>query len=316
MKKQAYNPFLPGWEHIPDGEPYVFGDRLYLYGSHDRYDGGTYCMNDYVCWSAPVDDLGNWIYEGVIFRKASDPTCRKEGQCLYAPDVQRGADGRFYLYYFYGFSGVISVAVCDTPAGQYQYYGSIQLPNGHIIGKKRGDLFKGCRRIHERTEKAKNKQEFGHWELDSLVFSRKEEKTMAVFVERQKGYIICVLLGDKKAETMKKAIIDTFSKLPKEARKTLTVDRGREFEFWREIEAALHGTKVYFCDPNCPQQKGCVENANGLLRQYYPKNKGTLAPSPDELAIVQESLNNRPRKRLGFLPPCQLFSDELNFCCT
>ena len=69
MKKQAFNPYLPGYEYIPDGEPHVFDGRVYVYGSHDRFQAGMFCLNDYVCWSAPVDDLGNWRYEGVIYHK-------------------------------------------------------------------------------------------------------------------------------------------------------------------------------------------------------------------------------------------------------
>ena len=72
-KKPMTNPYLPSWEYIPDGEPYVFGDRVYVYGSHDSYNGWVFCQNDYVCWSAPVDDLGSWRYEGVIYRKEQDP---------------------------------------------------------------------------------------------------------------------------------------------------------------------------------------------------------------------------------------------------
>src|SRR5690625_5724753 len=64
MLKQGVNPYLPSWEYIPDAEPHVFGDRVYIYGSHDRFNGHVYCLNDYVCWSAPVDDLGDWRYEG------------------------------------------------------------------------------------------------------------------------------------------------------------------------------------------------------------------------------------------------------------
>ena len=71
VKKQAFNPYLPSWEYIPDGEPYVFGDRVYVYGSHDYFNGYVFCMGDYVCWSAPVDDLGNWRYEGVIYPKTA-----------------------------------------------------------------------------------------------------------------------------------------------------------------------------------------------------------------------------------------------------
>lgn len=134
MKKQAYNPYLPSWEHVPDGEAHVFGDRVYIYGSHDRSHGTTFCMEDYVCWSAPVDDLGNWKYEGVIWKKTDDPNNRKPIGYLYAPDVAQGPDGRYYLYYFFTHDGMrpfeIGVAVCDTPAGRYEYYGTIALENG------------------------------------------------------------------------------------------------------------------------------------------------------------------------------------------
>ena len=64
LKNQVYNPFLPLHEYIPDGEPHVFGDRLYLFGSHDKEGGTVYCMLDYVCYSAPVDNLSDWRYEG------------------------------------------------------------------------------------------------------------------------------------------------------------------------------------------------------------------------------------------------------------
>ena len=73
MKKQVFNPYLPSYEYIPDGEPRVFNGRLYIYGSHDRFNGDVYCANDYVCWSAPENDLSDWRYEGVIFRKTQDP---------------------------------------------------------------------------------------------------------------------------------------------------------------------------------------------------------------------------------------------------
>ena len=65
--KQAYNPYLPGREYVPNGEPHIFGNRVSLYGSHDRFGGTAFCMNDYVCWSAPLTDLADWRYEGVIY---------------------------------------------------------------------------------------------------------------------------------------------------------------------------------------------------------------------------------------------------------
>ena len=140
MKKQVFNPYLPSFEYVPDGEPYVFGDRLYIYGSHDRFGGETYCENDYVCWSAPVSDLGDWRYEGVIYKKDSHPEDDiHKRTCLYAPDVVQGADGRYYLYYSMSGSSIMSVAVCDTPAGEYEYYGDVVDSEGKPVGYFSGD---------------------------------------------------------------------------------------------------------------------------------------------------------------------------------
>lgn len=139
MKKQGFNPYLPSWEYIPDGEPYVFNDRVYIYGSHDRFNGYVYCMNDYVCWSAPVDDLGNWRYEGVIYKKTDDPLNPDGRMHLFAPDVTVGPDGRYYLYYVLDKVSVVSVAVCDTPAGKYEFYGYVHYTDGTRLGEREGD---------------------------------------------------------------------------------------------------------------------------------------------------------------------------------
>ncbi|MDE6406544.1 MAG: family 43 glycosylhydrolase [Lachnospiraceae bacterium] len=139
MKKQAFNPYLPSWEYIPDGEPYVFDGRVYVYGSHDFYNGYVFCMGDYVCWSAPVEDLGDWRYEGVIYPKTADPMNMDGKMCLYAPDVTVGPDGRYYLYYVLDKACVVSVAVCDTPAGRYEFYGYVHYEDGTRLGEREGD---------------------------------------------------------------------------------------------------------------------------------------------------------------------------------
>lgn len=141
MKTQAFNPFLPSYEYIPDAEPYVFGNRVYIYGSHDRFNGEDFCMNDYVCWSAPVDNLGAWRKEGVIYRSVQDPMNGDGSQHLFAPDVQVGEDGRYYLFYCLHRSPTVSVAVCDEPAGEYQFYGHIHYADGSLYGQKAGDVF-------------------------------------------------------------------------------------------------------------------------------------------------------------------------------
>ena len=106
MKKQAFNPYLPDWEYVPDGEPHVFDDRVYVYGSHDRFGAPIFCVNDYVCWSAPLDDLSDWRYEGVIYKKKQDPSNKTGLRCLYAPDA-----------------AILSYPVITT--GQYTHQGSI-----------------------------------------------------------------------------------------------------------------------------------------------------------------------------------------------
>lgn len=137
--KQIYNPYMPLHEFVPDGEPHVFGDRVYVYGSHDLYDGVTFCPGDYVCYSAPVTDLKSWRYEGVIYGRCDDPVNRDGRMCLYAPDVTKGPDGRYYLYYVYDKVDYVSVAVCDTPAGNYKFYGYVKYPDGTLLGRRAGD---------------------------------------------------------------------------------------------------------------------------------------------------------------------------------
>lgn len=141
MKKQAFNPFLPLNEYIPDGEPHVFGDRVYHYGSHDREGGWTFCMDDYVVYSAPIDDLADWRCEGVSYRAEQDPDY-SEYKYMYAPDVVCGNDGRYYLYYcmageygYGGYSRPISVAVSDKPAGPFEYLGHVKYPDGSVMMK-------------------------------------------------------------------------------------------------------------------------------------------------------------------------------------
>ncbi len=164
-KAQVYNPYLPSFEYIPDGEPHVFEERIYLFGSHDRFRGAGFCLNDYVCYSADVENLTDWRYEGVIYKKTQDPRNQKisedepeqtllfgiepEGEedvnprgihAMWAPDVVKGLDGRYYLYYCLDFLPEIGVAVCDSPAGQYEFLGFVRHEDGTLLGRKEGDL--------------------------------------------------------------------------------------------------------------------------------------------------------------------------------
>ena len=126
--EQIFNPYLPLTEYVPDGEPHVFDGRIYIYGSHDKADGKVYCEQDYVTWSAPVDNPKDWRYEGVIYRKDQDPSNADGKMQLWAPDVTKGPDGRYYLYYCFSFYPEIGVAVSDSPAGPFSFYGHVKYP--------------------------------------------------------------------------------------------------------------------------------------------------------------------------------------------
>ncbi len=140
MKRQVFNPYLPNYEYIPDGEPHVFNDRLYIYGSHDRFGSRFFCDNDYVLWSTPISDLSDWTCHGTIFRKDQDPL-NKDLDPLFAPDVCQGIDGRYYLYYAPCNTKSIGVAVSDRPEGPFEFLNHVKYENGVLLGRKENDPY-------------------------------------------------------------------------------------------------------------------------------------------------------------------------------
>ncbi len=128
----SQNPILPSWEYIPDGEPRVFGDRVYLYGSHDKAHSERYCDHIYNVWSAPLSDLSNWRMDSESFRTrptehgpASVDWSKNE---LYAPDVVEN-HGKYWLY-AYIVGAPAAVAVSDTPGGPFKTVSKIKAPPG------------------------------------------------------------------------------------------------------------------------------------------------------------------------------------------
>ncbi|MDE7331982.1 MAG: family 43 glycosylhydrolase [Lachnospiraceae bacterium] len=139
--EQVFNPYLPLYEYVADGEPHVFDGRVYVYGSHDAAGAAVYCEGHYVTWSAPVENLRDWRFEGVIYRRDQDPSNRDDKMQLWAPDVTRGPDGRYYLYYCFSFYPEIGVAVSDSPAGPFEFYGHVRYPE-QVMQKEglKGDM--------------------------------------------------------------------------------------------------------------------------------------------------------------------------------
>lgn len=136
--EQVYNPYLPSYEYVPDGEPRVFNDRLYVYGSHDRFNGTTYCMEPYTVWSCPIDDLSDWTCHGMIYDGKEDALNETKERLMFAPDCIE-KEGTYYLFYGLDNSKTISVATSNTPEGPFTFYGNVHHLDGTVWGMKEGD---------------------------------------------------------------------------------------------------------------------------------------------------------------------------------
>jgi IS30 family transposase len=170
--------------------------------------------------------------------------------------------------------------------------------------KSRGKAydFSQVRTYSQRPPSVNNRGRYGHWELDTLVLRPECKCHIATFVERKSRLLLMRKIPDKKAATMSDTIIEVFSSIPPNLRKTLTVDRGLEFTDWKRVERELN-VKVFFCDPYSPCQRGTNENTNGLIRQFFPR-RTILPPVTDDLvANVQALINLRPRKCLLWRSP-------------
>ena len=155
--------------------------------------------------------------------------------------------------------------------------------------------------INERPAVVAQRSRFGDWEGDT-VEGKKGSGGIATHVERKSRYLIAAKLTDKKAITMAEQTIKAFKRIPIRFRQTLTLDNGKEFSAFKQIELKT-GVKIYFADPYSAWQRGCNENTNGLLRQYCPKGTDFSKISDATLAKAVKKLNHRPRKCLGYYTP-------------
>jgi len=165
--------------------------------------------------------------------------------------------------------------------------------------------------IAERPEEVEGRLVPGHHEGDLIKGSIASNSAVGTIVERQTGYLTLLPLPHGwRAEQVADAVVEHMSALPDWFTKTLTWDRGVEMARHASITDRT-GIKVYFADPYSPHQRGSNENTNGLLREYLPKGADLNAYSPTDLLDIQDELNDRPRKRLGFYTPREMLAKLL-----
>lgn len=163
--------------------------------------------------------------------------------------------------------------------------------------------------IDERPKEVARRKTVGHWESDSMV-SRQNKVGLNTIVERKTGLVFISKIKDITAETTRKIITRRLAVLPSEARRTITSDNGSENACVDSMETELD-LSWYFAHPYHSWERGTNENTNGLIRWYFPKRTDFATISDETIKVVENSLNNRPRKRLGWRTPLEAFTQEV-----
>ena len=153
------------------------------------------------------------------------------------------------------------------------------------------------------------RKSFGHWEAD-VVEGKSHVMGIQTLLERKTRFYIAQILPEIDSEYGVKAQRDMLVTFPKEARKTLTMDNGKENYNHHKLINWL-GLQTFFCDPYCAWQKGSNENHNGVLRRYVPKGANLTGFYQPDLNAILEEINQRPRKCLGYETPEEAFQKEL-----
>jgi IS30 family transposase len=178
-------------------------------------------------------------------------------------------------------------------------------------GEKRGRLPASVS-IEGRPAVVDRRSRYGDWEGDTIVGANRRGGAVTL-VERRSGYLLLGKVRNLQAATVRQAAARRYATTPPTLRKTLTLDNGKEFAEHEELEAEA-ALKIYFAKPYCAWQRGTNENTNGLIRQFFPKGTDLANIPEHRFTKVQQLLNDRPRKRLGYRTPNEVLASRLRGC--
>ena len=181
-----------------------------------------------------------------------------------------------------------------SPKKKRKRYGSNE-NRGRLAGKKM---------IAERPPEVETREEFGHWEMDTVMGRHASNHCLLSLVERKAGYVIIGKLRNRRKEVVTQRAVELIRK-HRGWFKTITADNGTEFHDYKKIEAAT-GVPIYFANPYHSWERGTNENTNGLIRQYLPKRMNMRGVTQHRCNAVALALNIRPRKRHGFKSPAEV----------
>jgi transposase, IS30 family len=186
---------------------------------------------------------------------------------------------------------------------QYLRHKKLRRKYGTKRREKQRELLKK-RWIDSRPRTVNDRLFFGHWEGDT-VRGHNYSGHLVTLVERKSGYLLVGLIPYATKEGFRICTERLMEPLPTHLKRTLTLDNGSEMNDFEEIEAHT-GMTVYFAHPYHSWERGTNENTNGLLRQFFPKNRDFSTITKDELDLAVKLINTRPRKRHNYRSPEQL----------
>jgi IS30 family transposase len=173
-------------------------------------------------------------------------------------------------------------------------------------GKKRSIRIPGRVSLSERSVAANKREEPGHWETDLMV-SKKSKSALQVCIERTSRIAKIKKIRDKSSKVSREALQEIMKPIPFQLRLSITYDNGTENAEHVQLNEAI-GTKSYFCEPYHSWEKGSVENTNGLIRRFLPKKTDFATISDERIQEIENWLNNRPKKCLGYRTPAEVFN--------
>lgn len=167
--------------------------------------------------------------------------------------------------------------------------------------------------IHERSEKINKRKEFGHYEGDTIEGIRSVGDGVHTEAERVSRMFFALKVSAINSEETSIAQVKIFEQLPKKARKSTTLDNGRENHLHMKLTETL-AMKTFFADPYSSWQRGTNENTNGLLRRYLPKHTDFSTITQEELDEIVLEINMKPKKVLQFQTPLEVFTSYITHC--
>lgn len=174
--------------------------------------------------------------------------------------------------------------------------------------RKKGSKIKDQVNISQRPEHIENRQEIGHWEGD-LVIGKAQKSAIGTIVERKSRYTLIISLENRTTKSVTRAFAKELNRFDSQLKKTMTYDNGTEMADHKWLSKTTK-MDIYFANPYASWERGTNENTNGLIRRFLPKKTDFGTINKKQLKTIQQKLNNRPRKVLGYRTPLEVFAQN------